>query len=368
MVKHSEWLMGLLELCGFVLSGYQFMKIQRKQMIQVEFIEFIQKAIVFNPGLLKLAMDNNAPSIYHKSFHRFQEDLHFARGIGLVQGFVACNKPIPSILNQSSKLVLSKLTKESIFSNGELSNSVQTTAALEMCGEFSLFDSSRENSISLRPSSVVDYSKALHTIQSVSQIRSLTTSEKVYSWAILVAKVLLGAIGIGKNLKGVKVGNKSVEKGIVVGQYLVAYGEIIFDRISRELRMDNPIMFLKDKTQMIEQLKKLSATDGKKMSLLFIMMTLFGFMVIRRLRRIFTNLWKSYQDSKEMNRMQKVIEVSQNLSFEYKCVICYENAKNVIIRPCLHLAICKLCFSELKYPQCPMCRRPIESHVTIYIN
>jgi Zinc finger, C3HC4 type (RING finger) len=368
MSKHGEWILGLLELCGFVLSGYQFMRIQRKQIIQVEFIEFIQKAIVFNPGLLKLAMDNNAPSIYHKSFHRFQEDLHFARGVGLVQGFVECNMPIRSILNQSSKLALSKLTKEDIFSNGELSNTTQTTASLDMCGEFSLYDSGRENSISLMPSTGVDYQKALHTIQSVSQIRSLTTSEKVFSWIIFVAKILLGPFGIGKNLKGVKVGDKSVERGIVVGQYLVAYGEIIFDRISRELRMDHPIMFLKDKTQMIEQLKKHSASDGKKMSLLFIMMTLFGFMVIRRLRSTIKNLWKSYQDSKERNRMQKVIEISQNLSLEYKCVICYENAKNVIIRPCLHLAVCKLCFGELKDPQCPMCRRPIESHVTIYIN
>lgn len=358
--------MGLLELCGFALSGYQFMKIQRKQIVQVEFIEFIQKAIVFNPGLLKLAMDNNAPSIYHKSFHRFQEDLHFARGIGLVQGFVACTKPIRSLLNQSSKLVLSKLTKEDIFSNGELSNTTQTTAALEICGEFSLFDTSRDNSISIRPSSGVDFHKALHTIQSVSQIRSLTTSEKMFSWVVFVAKIVLGSFGVGKNLKGVKVGDKSVEKGIVVGQYLVAYGEIIFDRISRELRMDNPIMFLKDKTQMVEQLKRLSAKDGKKMSLLFIIMLLFGFLVIKRLRSTIKNIWKNYQDSKERSRMQKVIEVSQTLNQEYKCVICYENAKNVIIRPCLHLAVCKLCFSELK--QCPMCRNPIDSHVTIYIN
>lgn len=359
--------MGALQFSGFMLCGYQFIKYQRSQVQLIEFIDFIQKATVFNPAFLKTVMDEHGPEIYHQSFKRFEEDFHFARGIGFVQGFVQCTAPIKSLLNNSSKLVLSKLTSETIFSNGEFSQTDRQSDIVNMVNSFKISDSSGENSISLASNSTFDYSKALYGIHSTSQIRSLSSAEKIMSWIIFLAKIVMSAFKMGKVLKGFRVGHKNVEKGIVVGQYLVAFGEIVFDRISKELKMDSPIFLLKDKMQKVDQLKKKRASLNFRMTLLFFLMVFFGLGFIKRVIKWITKLIAHYKQTKELKRMQKTFEISKTLTDDYKCIICIENAKNVIFRPCLHLAICKLCYDRLREDQCPICKNHIDSYISIYI-
>ena len=353
-----EYTLGVLEFSTFVLSGYFFVKWQRKQIKMIEFIDFIQKATVFNPALLKTVMDVHGPAIYQKSFKRFEEDVHFARGVGFVQGFVKCAAPIKSILNQSSKLILSKLTSESIYSNGEFSKKDTNNVVTDMVAQFELSDSSGYNQVHMSTNPNVAFSKAMHVIHSTSHM---------LSWAIFLSKIVMSTFNLGKNFKGFQVGDKSVERGIVVGQYLVAFGEIVFDRIGKELRMDNPIIFLKDKAQMINELKQSSASKGRNMSIMFVLMVISGIVFVRRVRKWIANLYSRYKKMKEMKRMEKTFEISKNLSQEYICIICIENAKNVIFKPCLHLAICKLCYDRLREPICPICKRQIEGDISIYI-
>lgn len=362
-----EYTLGVMEFSTFVLSGYFFVKWQKKQINLMEFIDFVQKATVFNPKLLKTVMDVHGPTIYQKSFKRFEEDTHFARGVGFVQGFVKCENPIKSILNSSSKLVLSKLTSESIYSNGEFSRTDTRNVVTNMVNSFEISDSPGDSRISVNTSNNVDYKKSLHVIHSTSQIRSMTSTEKMMSWVIFMIKVVISTFNIGKNFKGFQVGHKNVEKGIVVGQYIVAFGEIVFDRISKELRMENPILFLKDKLQMINTLKSSSTTKGRNMTFVFILMVISAIMFIRRLKKWIVNLVKKYKVMKEMKRMEKTFELSRNLSEAYICTICVENAKNVIFRPCLHLCICKLCYNRLRQQICPVCKTAIESTISIYI-
>jgi hypothetical protein len=212
-----EYTLGFLEFSSFVLCGYQFLKWQKKQIGLIEFIDFIQKSTVFNPSLLKTVMDVHGPSIYQKSFKRFEEDLHFSRGVGFVQGIAKTGNPLKSILNNSSKLILSKLTSESIFSSREFSNVDSKDFSLKMVNSFTLNDSTGESEITLNTNPTVNYSKALYSIHSTSQIRSMTSSEKFFNWVIFFLNIVLSAVSFGRTLRGFKVGHKKVEKGIVLG-------------------------------------------------------------------------------------------------------------------------------------------------------
>lgn len=362
-----EYAVGAGQLSALILCGYQFVKLQRTQVKLIEFIDFIQKATVFNPSLLKTVMDENGPSIYQSSFKRFGEDTNCARGVGFVQGFVQCENPIKSLLNNTSKLVLSKVTSETIFSNGEFSQTDTRADIVNMVNNFLISDSSGQNSIQLSNTSSVDFSKALYAIHSTSQIRSLSSAEKIMSWLIFLAKIVMSTFKIGKALKGFRVGHKNIEKGIIVGQYMVAFGEIIFDRMTKEMKMENPIFYLKDKMQKVEILKKKKSELSWKMAILFFIMNLIGFLFLQKVTKGITNLYAKYKQMKELKRMAKTFEASKTLTDDYKCIICIENAKNVILRPCLHLAICKLCYDRLRDNRCPICKTTIENDISIYI-
>lgn len=376
-----EVILGATELGVFIVSTYQFVRWQRRQTRVLEFIDFVQKATVFNPSLLKTVLDVNGPTIYHKSFKRFQEDIHYARGVGFVQGFVKCIDPVKSILNNSSKLILSKLTSEAVYSNGQFSRNLSFSRPsgspsghreiiITAVDSFLLNDNNGESAINIALSDQgrhVEYKKALNLISSASQIRALSGYEKMMSWIIFGLKILFSVFGVSKNYKGFKVGTKNIEKGILVGQYLVAFGEIIYDRINKELRMDNPILFLNDKMQFINQLKRKATTLNNNMLIILVAIILSGSLFLKRVKKWLTNLATQYKKHKELTRMSKTFQISSTLSDDYKCVICTENPKNVIFRPCMHLSICKLCYDRLNEKTCPICKQDISSYIAVYI-
>lgn len=57
-----------------------------------------------------------------------------------------------------------------------------------------------------------------------------------------------------------------------------------------------------------------------------------------------------------MSKLQKLFRISETLDDEYKCIICYQVAKNIIFKPCLHLAVCTICFDKLEKKDCPVCK------------
>lgn len=70
---------------------------------------------------------------------------------------------------------------------------------------------------------------------------------------------------------------------------------------------------------------------------------------------------------REMRKMEKLFKISETLEDEYKCIICYSVAKNVIFKPCLHLAICTICYEKLERKKCPVCKTKIEDKIVIYV-
>ena len=52
-----------------------------------------------------------------------------------------------------------------------------------------------------------------------------------------------------------------------------------------------------------------------------------------------------------------------------ECAICMSNVKDIILQPCGHCCMCKMCYNKMQYrdQKCPMCREPITSYVTVFL-
>jgi hypothetical protein len=48
------------------------------------------------------------------------------------------------------------------------------------------------------------------------------------------------------------------------------------------------------------------------------------------------------------------------------CAICYDSTINLLLEPCNHICICKLCYNSLYTKQCPICKTKISTTKEIY--
>ena len=49
------------------------------------------------------------------------------------------------------------------------------------------------------------------------------------------------------------------------------------------------------------------------------------------------------------------------------CILCEENLRNVLFRPCNHLVMCDTCSGKSSYYECFMCKQPVESYEYAYL-
>jgi len=63
----------------------------------------------------------------------------------------------------------------------------------------------------------------------------------------------------------------------------------------------------------------------------------------------------------------KLLEWIEKISDEKECVICLENPRQVIVAPCGHKVLCRLCYSK-NLRSCPYCKRDIESCIEKILN
>ncbi|ACZ63565.1 IAP-1 [Pieris rapae granulovirus Wuhan] len=53
---------------------------------------------------------------------------------------------------------------------------------------------------------------------------------------------------------------------------------------------------------------------------------------------------------------------------DLKCVICFENPRNMLLLPCKHINLCGQCMCSLDNQICPICRNYFTQFVEVYIN
>lgn len=363
-----DFISWLVEAGAFSYASYTFYRWQDKQAKLNHLIKFLKSANALSPGHLIKAMDGKSSPYLLNNVMGFEEGKNFSRGLALVQGVVDSEQVIRSILNHSTKLVLSSVSSELIFSNNRNFEEADGRIDTKFVSEFKLSDpSSVFNNIILSTTSNVKYGDALHLIHSIVHMRSLSPLEKFLSWILFCIKLFLSMSNVGKRLSGFKVGTKRVERGVMIGQYMVAFGEVIFDKFNKELRMTNPRYFLKDKDQLIYKLKDKNSTIKKNLTLLLALITVLGFLLTKRSIKIFRLLWNKYKRLRESQSPDKFTRLRNIFMSSFKCSSCNENVRNVIFRPCLHLVMCTICYEKMLDKNCPTCNQEVEETVNVFV-
>ena len=49
------------------------------------------------------------------------------------------------------------------------------------------------------------------------------------------------------------------------------------------------------------------------------------------------------------------------------CILCEENVRNVLFRPCNHLVMCDTCSGKSSYYECFICKQPVENYEYAYL-
>ena len=133
-------------------------------------------------------------------------------------------------------------------------------------------------------------------------MRSLTGLEKFLSWALFCVKLFLSMSNVGKRISGFRVGSRKIERGILLGQFVVLYGKVFFDRINKQLKMVNPKYILQDKAQLINKLKRVSLKCSRNLALSSLCMALFGTMFLRRTVKLARGYVRRLERLKELRR------------------------------------------------------------------
>lgn len=79
----------------------------------------------------------------------------------------------------------------------------------------------------------VNVAQALNFVDSATHVRSLTGVEKFLSWALFCVKLFLSMSNVGKRISGFRVGSRKIERGILLGQLIVVYGKVFYDRMNQ---------------------------------------------------------------------------------------------------------------------------------------
>lgn len=83
--------------------------------------------------------------------------------------------------------------------------------------------------------------------------------------------------------------------------------------------------------------------------------TFLVYQLIRYLYRTYGNKLTIYR-KKETN-------IDRVVPYHQLCIVCYNNARSVIFKPCKHYGVCYGCYKRIN--KCPICKEPIHGIIQI---
>jgi predicted transcriptional regulator len=69
----------------------------------------------------------------------------------------------------------------------------------------------------------------------------------------------------------------------------------------------------------------------------------------------------------KISRLEYKLLQSENKPSELLCIICFENERNVLFKPCNHLLICDKCSGSTDFQECIVCKQTIDEYEYAYI-
>lgn len=274
----------------------------------------------------------------------------------IIKGTVESSHPLNSLINDERRAVYLKHFQRTIFSNHRSLDAIST----RVVPYFFLKDSN--NSCMIHSSEGMKVVSDLQLIAAAKRMKNLTFLDKVL--------VFIGGIGSIFGFRGFKIGVTEGEIGISVGSTLMAYGEVIYNTVTKDLRMDHPLfLFFKknDLTQKYERHLFRYIANTLICSVAFGICVATVKNIIDRNRRIrdFYNPYKT--DSNGDRRANHALADVRNLMInDYQCKVCESNPRNVIFKPCLHFCSCGTCYNTRKITHCPECNGEISEKVEVF--
>ncbi len=152
------------------------------------------------------------------------------------------------------------------------------------------------------------------------------------------------------------------------GQHITLFGTLAYNTVKSQLEMTKAkFMFSGSKKDIENYLGAITNGDwwGAKIA-----ETITGICLFVALYGGYQKVKSWYVERREKRHMDLLQQKLAQLNVvdpdgNFKCVICYDNVKNVVYRPCNHLATCAVCDSKLNEQVCPMCRRHIDGRTII---
>lgn len=352
------------------MCAHLFHRLQRNQRSLQDLIEFLQKSIVVTPGLLKKAMASNCTDSVIQSIKDFQVQATHSKGLVMVQGVVESESPLRSLLNHTTRLVLSTVSSEQLMSN--TTNYVESEGKIitRMVNDFTLKDiGTNGDSIEINNQPDAHYAPALNSIHSIEHTRNLSPIEQFLNWILFCFRLFLSMNSMGNKDSGFKVGTRRLEKGILVGQFLIAFGEVVFDKATKRMFMNNPGFFSKDKEQLLKTLQESNAKLARNMTLIMTGLMIFGVLLAKRLFQLFRRLVKKWfvGDTLPNGKMDPLSHVKKITADDFRCFECQEGPRSVIFHPCLHMTVCFICEAKSPQQRCQVCLKEVEEATNLYV-
>ena len=180
--------------------------------------------------------------------------------------------------------------------------------------------------------------------------------EQILSWFLFFIKLFLSISNLGRKVSGVRIGYKKTEKGLLLGQLVIMFGDIFYDKMNREMVLSNPQYYAKSKFQVVNKIRNLFFWNSKIMTIVATTFVLSGILLLRRIKNYAVSLIAKHKQKVEKRKNDKLYQIQHITKSEFNCIECNSRFSDMIFKPCLHLIVCKDCF-ENAMPRIIMCRR-----------
>lgn len=332
----------ILEISALGASSYFFFDYLRRHLRASSMASFIQNARVFTPSSLENTLKNyNHLDSIKQHLRGFKAKEEHSKAFAFVEGIVASNSYYPSTMDKTRKLVVSKMIAESIFSN--VSQTKQTSQLLNesIVSQFDLTEGMASKSrIMLSCSRRVFLDWALEIVGRRISVRRLNVIERFFSILIFCFKLFLAVSNLSKKVTGFRLGTRQVEMGIQLGQSIVAFGEIFYDKLNNEMVMHNPKYLMKHKYQLLSKMRHRKLIYSRNMALAFTVATISSFLILKRIKNGVVNYFERRAAAIHRSINDKLDKTKRLVTAGFCCISCGEQPRNVIFKPCMHMVTC----------------------------
>ena len=176
--------------------------------------------------------------------------------------------------------------------------------------------------------------------------------------------LLMSLLRFPQPLKNIFVGITDSEFVIKYGGQIMVLGDLTYNFTDKTMKIEHPLKFLSNSTEIL--LKRIQAKIWKNdIKMIFFLSVSLGFFYFAR---------TSYKGS-QRNKIQEKFKMMDKDKFittqgkDFKCMVCRNKQKNIILQPCSHLVMCKTCVekSKEKEQNCPLCKQKYTETIEILI-